>query len=158
VKADRFRDFGKLLMLVAALRVVAALMTPAGDGDTAFDQLLASTILLIGHGFVYTFGAKMRAAKGDIPYLVIQATLAMSIGLFSLSLWLAIVLFSSLGAQAYVLLRHRKAAVLVVTMATMGYAVSVSLGWSPYRGVATALMLASIAAVISTLTFRSKRR
>jgi hypothetical protein len=104
-RVDRFQDLAKVMWLVAALRVSHSLTTPATAASSPGDQLLASTILLIGHGFVYRYGALMRRKKGAIPYLFIQATLAASIALFSLSLWVTIVVFGALAAHGFVLLR-----------------------------------------------------
>jgi hypothetical protein len=97
--ADRFRPMGQLLWLIAAVRLVAAYIAPRHDDPMASDQLLASTILLIAHGLLYHFGARFRATQHLIAYIGIQFTFAASIGLYSMSLGLSLILFAALGAQ-----------------------------------------------------------
>jgi hypothetical protein len=104
---DNFRVVGQLVLLVAAARLVAAYLMPA-DGDTApWDQLVASTLLLVAHGVVYLFGARMRAASGTATYVVVQGTLVLAIGMFSLSLWLTIALVASLAVQTFSFVRQQ---------------------------------------------------
>ena len=104
---DHFRAVGQLVLLVAVARLVAAYIMPAGGLTSPPDQLTASTLLLIVHGIIYLFGARMRASSGWLAYVAVQGTLALAIGLFSLSLWLTIALVASLGVQTFSLLRQR---------------------------------------------------
>jgi len=104
---DNFRVVGQLVLLVAAARLVAAYLMPADGPTPPWDQLVASTLLLIAHGIVYLFGARMRASSGAATYVIVQGTLTLAIGLFSLSLWLAIALVASLAAQTFSLVRQR---------------------------------------------------
>ena len=104
---DNFRVVGQLVLLVAAARLVAAYLMPADGITSSPEQLAGSTLLLIVHGIVYLFGARMRASSGAATYVIVQGTLAMAIGLFSLSLWLTVALIASLGVQTFSLLRQR---------------------------------------------------
>ena len=94
-------------MLVAAVRVVAAYLMRTDGLASPPEQLAGSTLLLIVHGIVYLFGARMRASSGAATYVIVQGTLAMAIGVFSLSLWLTVALIASLGVQTFSLLRQR---------------------------------------------------
>jgi hypothetical protein len=106
---DRFRPVAKWLLLIAALRVNAALFMPAlREKQLDGEMLFASTFLLVVHAAFYRFGERFRASKkgSAIGYLGIQGTLAAAIGLYSMSLWLTVLLFGVLGVQAYTLIRH----------------------------------------------------
>jgi hypothetical protein len=104
---DNFRMVGQLVLLVAAARLVVAYLMPADGITSPPEQLAGSTLLLVAHSFVYLFGARMRASAGVLTYVVVQGTLVLAIGLFSLSLWLVIALLASLAVQTFSLLRQR---------------------------------------------------
>jgi hypothetical protein len=106
---DRFRPVAKWLLVVAALRVVTAYSMPDISGQRNGDMLFASTFLLVVHAVFYWFGARFRASKkgSAIGYFGIQGTLAAAIGLYSLSLLLTVLLFGTLGIQAYRLIRQQ---------------------------------------------------
>ena len=103
---DRFRVMGQYVLIVAAMRVTAALMFPALGQPLAGDQLFASTFLMAGHAALYHWGAAFRKKNSLVAYLGMQGTLVMAIGLFSLTLWLFLALFVTLVAQGVSLVRR----------------------------------------------------